>query len=160
MLQILYYINHIGTGKLLGGLSSLYGLNCGEITLHSHMVAKCNVDNIKLRFYRGGLPDFVSSEQLGIEIPSRCKSCKTCKECNFQANQLTYIEQKELEIKFFLFRHEGRKAGTQARRHAHSYIYRRNKIDLMICVTRARQVSLTASEHFIVKFSAAFEYEG
>ena len=43
------------------------------------------------------VPDFLTVESMGVEIPKRCKSCQQCKECTFKAIHLTWQENLELK---------------------------------------------------------------
>ena len=43
------------------------------------------------------MPEFLTAEGLGVEIPKRCKSCQCCKECNYKALHLSWKENEELK---------------------------------------------------------------
>ena len=43
------------------------------------------------------IPDFLTAEGLGVELPKRCKACNQCKECAFKAVHLSWQENQELK---------------------------------------------------------------
>ena len=45
----------------------------------------------------GSVPDFLTAEGLGIQLPRRCKTCLQCKECSFKACHLSWQENIELK---------------------------------------------------------------
>ncbi len=42
--------------------------------------------------------DFITAEQMGVELPRRCRSCVGCKECSFKTTHLSWQESRELAI--------------------------------------------------------------
>ena len=63
------YQTHFGTGKILGGYTPDHCDDQASTISNISLVAKCKVENVRIRSSRSSLPDFFSCEQLGIEIP-------------------------------------------------------------------------------------------
>lgn len=84
--KLALYESIFGTGKILGGKHASIkkvGKNL------AHTVYRVTCRSVKL-------PDFLTTEGFGIDLPRRCKNCKGCKDCSFRARQLTWIENQEL----------------------------------------------------------------
>jgi hypothetical protein len=42
--------------------------------------------------------DFIRAEVLGTDTPARCAACRNCRECKFQADSISFKENKEYEV--------------------------------------------------------------
>ncbi len=62
------------------------------------------------------IPEFLSAEAMGVDLPRRCPSCKNCKECQFRTRTVSYKEDQEFHVIL-----EGLKFNEERRKWTASY---------------------------------------
>ena len=90
---LVLYESRFGTGKILGGRHQAI-VETNTINPDAHRCAKARVTNIRVSHEKKPALDFFTTEGMGIDVPPK-KSCKTC---NFETEELSRIQQRELEI--------------------------------------------------------------
>ena len=83
------YKSMFGSGFLVGGNVADRipdPAKCHHAAIVAHGIAKSLV------------PDFLSAESLGVELPRRCRACQGCKECTYKATHLSWQENAELRV--------------------------------------------------------------
>ena len=90
---LVLYKSSYGTGKILGGRYHAI-VETNTINPDAHRCAKARVTNIRVSHEKKPALDFFTTEGMGIDVPPK-KSCKTC---NFETEELSRIQQRELEI--------------------------------------------------------------
>jgi hypothetical protein len=99
--KVALFRSQFGTGFLLGGVAASSDMrihtglsnervHTGLSQENIHTVMRVEARNIRL-------PDFLSAEAFGIDIPRKCKNCNSCRECDFKVRAITWQEAKELQ---------------------------------------------------------------
>ena len=94
---LVLYKSLFGTGKIIGGTHRNIPHN-ESINPHAKQCANVTITNVRLKRGLDTGVDFFTAEDFGVKIPLRCGRCKACPECRFEVQQLSRIEQKELEV--------------------------------------------------------------
>ena len=94
--ELVLYESMFGTGKILAGTHELIKSN-NKFNAFAKIVANSSFRNVQAHRGPKGV-DFFTSESFGISVPPKCNRCKSCKDCKFETQQLSLIEQKELQV--------------------------------------------------------------
>ena len=94
---LVLYESMFGTGKILGGMH--HGIqDKDEVCSIAQKCAHSQLVNVRIsRKLNPGI-DFFTAEDFGVKIPPRCNKCKGCRECRFETQQISRIEQQELDV--------------------------------------------------------------
>ena len=90
---LVLYESQYGTGKILGGRHSNI-VETNTINPEAHRCAKARVSNVRISHSSKPALDFFTTEGMGIDVPPN----KRCRKCKFETEELSRIQQQELEI--------------------------------------------------------------
>ena len=99
---LVLYKSQLGTGKILGGKHNDI-LETNSINSDAHRCAKAQIVNVRIRrdHVKPAL-DFITTEGLGVQVPTRCAKClaqtEGCKDCKFEVHELSRVEQHQLQV--------------------------------------------------------------